>query len=148
MKVLGHSPRSSFGLERPPRARGFLGGLLGLGFEVGLDFQADGLEVIHDFLIGKTNDFDSEGLEVGGSACISSETFRGVMLRAIEFNYEFSRGAIEIWDERSDRSLPQESNLVPAQKLIPPFPASMSRTASSSERNKRCSSSAVISGSV
>jgi hypothetical protein len=117
----GRSPRSSLGLERPPLARGFLGGLCCLGVKVLLDFQAHGWEVVHDFGVGKTNDFQTEGLEVGSSAGISSEAIRGVMLRTIEFNHEFSRGAIKIWNERSNRSLPQKSNLMPAQKLIPKF---------------------------
>ena len=119
--VGGRSPRSSLGLERSTLARGFFGGCFGLGFQVGLDLKTDGSEVVHDFGVGKTNDPQTEGLEVLGSSGISSDAIRGVMLRAIEFNHKFSRGAIKIWNERSDGSLPQESNVVTTQKLIPKF---------------------------
>jgi hypothetical protein len=117
----GRSPRSSLGLERPPLARGFLGGLCCLGVEVLLDFQAYGAEVVHDFGVGETNHGDVGLLEGSGSGSISHQAFRRVVLASIEFDHESSRGAIKIWNERTDGSLPQESNLVPAQKLIPKF---------------------------
>jgi hypothetical protein len=118
----GRSPRSSLGLERPPLVRG-LGLAWGFcfGFQVLLDFQAHGGEVVHDFGIGETNHGDVELLECNGTGSISSQTFGRVMLAAVEFDHESSRGAIKIWDERTDGSLPQKSNLVAAQELIPEF---------------------------
>jgi hypothetical protein len=113
------SPGSSLGLERPPLARGLLGGSGRYRGEGCLDFGAHGGEVVHDFLIGEPNHGDVGLLECSGSGSISGQAFRGVMLAAIEFDHKSSRGAIKIWDERTDGSLPQESNLVPAQKLIP-----------------------------
>jgi hypothetical protein len=118
----GRSPRSSLGLERPPLARGLgLAWVFCFGFQVLLDLKTHGAEVVHDFGVGETNDLQTEGLEVSSSFGISSETFGGVMLRTIEFNHEFSRGAIKVWNERSDGPLTQESNLVTTQKLIPKF---------------------------
>jgi hypothetical protein len=117
----GRSPRSSLGLERPPLARGFLGGLCCLGVEVLLDFQAHGGEVVHDFGIGKTDHGDVGLLECNGAGGISSQAFWRVVLASVEFDHESSRGAIKIGNVRSDGSLPQKPNLVPAQKLIPEF---------------------------
>jgi hypothetical protein len=117
----GRSPRSSLGLERPPLARGLLGGSGRYRDEGCLDFGAHSGELVHNFLIGETNHSDVGLLECSGSGSISSQAFGRVVLAAIEFDHESSRSAIKIWNERTDRSLPQESNLVPAQKLIPEF---------------------------
>jgi hypothetical protein len=116
----GRSPRSSLWLERPPLARGLgVGWIGGLGVEVLLDFQAYDTELVHDFGVGETNHGDIGLLECGGSSSISSQAFGSVMLASVEFDHESSRGAIEIWNERTDGSLPQETNLMPAQELIP-----------------------------
>ena len=111
MKGVKDSPRSSK-LERPPLERG-LGLACGFwfGFKVLLDFLADGRELVHDFGVSETNHPQTEGLEVRRSGGILSEAIRGVVLRTIKFNHKFSRGAIKIWNERSDGSLPQESRL-------------------------------------
>jgi hypothetical protein len=117
----GLSPGSSLGLERPPLVRGFFGGKVRLGIEVLLDLKTHGTELIHDFGVGETNHGDVGLLECSGPCSISHQTFGSVMLVAVEFDHESSRGTIKIWDERTDGSLPQESNLVPTQKLIPEF---------------------------
>jgi hypothetical protein len=117
----GRSPRSSLGLEQPPLARGLLGGSGRYRDEGCLDFGAHGGEVVHDFGVGETNHGDVGLLECSGAGSISGQAFGSVVLAAVEFDHESSRGAIKIWNERTDGSLPQESNLVPAQKLIPEF---------------------------
>jgi hypothetical protein len=117
----GRSPRLSLGLERPPLARGFLGGRVGFGLQVLLDFQAHGGEVVHDFGIGETNHSDVGLLEGSSADGISGQAFGRVVLASIEFDHKSSRGAIKIWNELTDGSLPQEPNLVAAQELIPKF---------------------------
>jgi hypothetical protein len=117
----GRSPGSSLWLERPPLARGLLGGSGRYRGEGCLDFGAHGGEVVHDFGVGETNHSDVGLLEGSGSGSISGQAFGRVVLSSIEFDHESSRGAIKIWDELTDGSLPQEPNLVPTQKLIPKF---------------------------
>lgn len=117
----GRSPRSSLWLERPPLGRGFVEGLCWLGVEVLLDFLADGTELVHDFLVGEPDHGDVELLECNGTGSVPSQAFGSVVLAAIKFDHESSGGAIKIWNERTDGSLPQESNLVTAQELIPKF---------------------------
>jgi hypothetical protein len=117
----GRSPGSSLGLERPPLARGLLGGSGRYRDEGCLDFGAHGLEVVHDFGVGETNHGDVGLLECGGPGSISGQAFRRVVLAAVKFDHESSRGAIKIWNVLTNGSLPQESNLVTAQKLIPKF---------------------------
>jgi hypothetical protein len=117
----GRSPGSSLGLERPPLARGLLGGSGRYRGEGCLDFGAHGGEVVHDFLIGETDHGDVGLLECNGSGSISGQAFGSVVLAAVKFDHESSRGAIKIGNVLTNGSLPQESNLVTAQKLIPKF---------------------------
>jgi hypothetical protein len=117
----GRSPGSSPKLERPPLARGLLGGSGRYRDEGCLDLGAHGAEVVHDFGVGETNHGDVGLLECNGAGSISGQAFGRVVLASVEFDHESSRGAIKIWDERTDGSLPQEPNLMHAQKLIPKF---------------------------
>jgi hypothetical protein len=117
----GRSPGSSLGLERPPLARGLLGGSGRYRGEGCLDIGAHGGEMVHDFGVGETDDSDVGLLEGSGSGGISGQAFGRVVLASVEFDHESSRGAIKIWDELTDGSLPQEPNLMAAQKLIPKF---------------------------
>ncbi len=99
----------------PSKARGL--GLWRLG--MGLDFLTSGFKILEDFLVGETNHFDSKSLEERGAFNISSQTFWGVMLRAIKFDNQFSRGTIEIHNKLPNNPLFQPTLRLQSQKLIP-----------------------------
>ncbi len=95
---------------------------LGASFFVGgffCDLFAYGVEVVHYIVICKADHAHTELLEGNGSCSVSSQTCGGVMLRAVEFNDEFVRGAVEIRDVLPNRSLPQPTYRLIVQKLIP-----------------------------
>jgi hypothetical protein len=99
----------------PSKKRGL--GLVRLGME--FDLLASGFKMIEDFLVGKTNNFDSKSFENSCAFCISSQSFWGVVLRTINFNHQFSRGAIEIHNKMSNWALFQPTLRLQPQALIP-----------------------------
>ena len=117
---VGSSPRL---LRRATLSgRGFKGGWLELGAG-GLycDLFADGVEVVHHVVVFETDHAHTELLEGGGTGSVSSQSFWGVMLRTIEFDDQFERRAVEIWNVLPNRSLPQPTHGLVVQKLIPKF---------------------------
>jgi hypothetical protein len=76
-------------------------------------FLADGTEVLHHLSVRKTNHAHTEALEGSGAFGVSSQTFRGVMLRAVQFHDQLEGRAVEICDEPPNGSLPH-----PAHRLM------------------------------
>jgi hypothetical protein len=104
--------------DATPSAREF-GSAWFLGGGFGLDFFANSTEVVHHFGVRKANHAHTELVQFGGAFGVSSQTFRGVMLRAVQLHNQFERRAVEIRDESPNRSLPQPPHRLIAQKLIP-----------------------------
>ncbi len=78
-------------------------------------------EASQNFLIGKTNDFNTKFLQNSSTLSVLNQTFWGVMLQTINFNHQFARGTIEIHNEMSNWSLSQPSFRLQFQKVIPKF---------------------------
>ena len=118
--------------------RGF-GGVweLDLGFEMGLDLLAYSLKAIQDGLVRKTQNLQAKTLEISCSFGIVYQTFFGKMLRAIEFNNQFTRGTIKIHDKLPNWSLPQPPLRTRIQKLIPKFFLSHSHSTTQFLRSSR-----------
>ena len=102
-----------------PSMRGLGLGILGLCFYFCLNFLTNTLKVIHDFLVGKTNHFDTKTLEKRSAFSIFCQTFWGVVVQTINFNNQFSRGTIKIGYKIPNRALPQPPFRSQPQILIP-----------------------------
>lgn len=112
----GYSPRL---LRRAtPSARGFGSAwFLGVGF--GLDFFANSTEVLHYFSVRKANHAHTELLEGCGTSSVSSQSFWGEVLRAVEFNDQFERRAVEVSNVLRNGALPHPTHGLVIQKPIP-----------------------------
>ncbi len=130
----GPSPRL---LRRAtPSSRGLgLAWFFGSGF--GLDFLAGGTEVVHHFSVLKANQAHAELLEGSGASSVSSQSFRGVMLRAVQFYDQFERRAVKVSDEPPNRSLPHPAHRLDIQKPIPELALRWSESCSQHLRSRR-----------
>ena len=115
----GNSPRL---LRRATLSgRGFKGGWLESLFAGGFfcDLLADGVEVVHYVVVFETDHAHTEVLERNSTGGISSQSFRGVMLRAVEFYDQFVGRAVKVSDVLPDGSLSHPTRGLVVQKLIP-----------------------------
>lgn len=115
----GRSPRSlreatlsGRGLRTASSRSFFAGGL-------DLDLFADGVEVAHHIVVVEADHAHTEVLEGSGAHRISSQSFWGEVLRAVEFYDQFERRAVEVSDVLPDGPLPQPTHGLIVQKLIP-----------------------------
>ncbi len=103
----------------PSKKRGLGLGSLGLCFYFYLNFLTNALKVVHYFMVGKTDYFDSKTFKKRGALGIFYQTFSRVVLQTINFNNQPSRGTIKIGYEIPNGALPQPSFRAQPQTLIP-----------------------------
>ena len=99
--------------------RGFFGRLELVAGGLYCDLFADGVEVMHHVVVFEADHAHTELLEGNGAGSVSSQSFGGEVLRAVEFYDEFERRAVKIWDVLPNRSLSQPTHGLVVQKLIP-----------------------------
>ena len=87
-----------------------------------IDIFADTTEVAHDFVIRYANNGDIVLLQIACSLSAFLDTYRIVVLRAVQFNYEPGFRAVEVYDISTQYFLTQKANIVVTQKIIPQMP--------------------------
>lgn len=83
------------------------------------DFLADGLKAAVDILVGETEYFQPIFLETSTSLFVILHFLGHIMLRAIQFHYQFCIMAVKVYNIAFDGLLPLKPGEIFTQKLKP-----------------------------